>query len=615
MRSGFGIFALFFVLASTPLYAAQKWALVIGVAGYPHFPKEQQLRFADRDARAFADFIKTPQGGSFNIENIHLIVNDQAKRADFFREFDWFFREVGPEDTLYVFYAGHGFEFRNTLYFLPYDSEPQHPDDGGIPMSEFFRRVTRDVAAKQVVVFVDACHAAGASEGSRDPLAIDVQRQWNQLNDKEGQVSMALFSSLAYQKSWEDRDLGEGHGLFTWYLLEGLKGAAKGPDGYVTADALFDYVRTKVENRSREKFPDLQTPSASTRFRTNYKLAYAGAPTDLASKAKPQFPSTGYNPADPPVALQAARATRASEVASTSPQMDTTKIQQGEPATSQINEALQWLTHGQRYSDEKEWWEPRGVCNILFHKGFTLSYDPAHEGGIAVVWYFQDWDSNKSILSRPSCEWEPKDRVHCSDRWTGVLQLIGPGKASISELGLKDGVPFAAGCPVLASSGAVVQLEDDLVEVTLGDRKLELRKANPQINPTPTALPGPVNNGYVTIASLGCRYSSTKTICAFSVKSSSTYQAVFSNETSVMDDQGNYYGKQAIQFSGAFSGPYRVEMRPDVPASLVVEVRDVPSSAKSLDASLSYGLWKPSDQWARPISDTVVIRGIPVSHP
>jgi hypothetical protein len=142
-------------------------------------------------------------------------------------------------------------------------------------MNEFFKKVTRDLAAKQVVVFIDACHAAGASEGARDPLSIDVEKEWNALKDKQGQFTMALFSSLSYQKSWEDSSLGGGHGLFTWFLLQGLKGAAPATEkGWITSSSLWNYVKDEVEKASRMHFPEVQTPSASPGFRTEFPLAY-----------------------------------------------------------------------------------------------------------------------------------------------------------------------------------------------------------------------------------------------------------------------------------------------------------------------------------------------------
>jgi uncharacterized caspase-like protein len=47
--------------------------------------------------------------------------------------------------------------------------------------------------------------------------------------------------------SQEGENWGGGHGVFTWYLLEVLKGKADvNGDGYVTADELFPYIYENV---------------------------------------------------------------------------------------------------------------------------------------------------------------------------------------------------------------------------------------------------------------------------------------------------------------------------------------------------------------------------------
>ena len=274
-RSARAILFLLLVCAA-PCLAQKKLALVIGIAGYPGFPEGEKLKYAGKDAEAFAAFIESEQGGTFAPGNVHLVTNGDAKRVRLYKEFTWLYQNAGPDDLVYVFFAGHGVDYQNVLYFLPYDASKDNPDDNGIPMGEFFRKVTRNLAAKQVVVFIDACHAAGAAEGGRAGASVDVQKEWDALNSKEGQFSMALFSSLANQRSWEDAGLGGGHGLFTWYLLEGLNGGAPGNgDGLISADALWNYVREKVEDRSRKKFPELQTPLASPSFRTGLILARA----------------------------------------------------------------------------------------------------------------------------------------------------------------------------------------------------------------------------------------------------------------------------------------------------------------------------------------------------
>ncbi len=275
--------------SAVPAYPQRKYALVIGINGRaPLGVKDAALKYADRDASEFAAFIKTERGGVFPSDNVHLLTNEQATRDKLYAEFRWLYQTPGPNDVAYVFFAGHGFQYENESYFLPINASGDNLDSEGVPMSEFFKRVTRDLSAKQIVVFIDACHAAAAEQGARDTVSANVPKEWERLNDKEGQLDMAFFSSLAYQKSWEDPELGGGHGLFTWYLLEALRGAApSSPEGLITAASVLDYVKQKVEAHSQAKFSSRQTPIGSPSFRTGFNLAFSPAHPSA------QFPSEG----------------------------------------------------------------------------------------------------------------------------------------------------------------------------------------------------------------------------------------------------------------------------------------------------------------------------------
>jgi uncharacterized caspase-like protein len=270
--------------AAMPATPQQKYALVIGINGRASLGRKGAvLKYADSDAREFAAFIKTERGGAFSSDHVHLLTNEDATRDKLYAEFRWLYQTAGPNDVVYVFFAGHGVEYQNESYFLPINASEDNLESEGIPMSIFFKKVTRDLSAKHIVVFIDACHAAEAEQGARDPLSTNVPEEWERLNDKQGQLDMAFFSALAYQKSWEDPELGGGHGLFTWYLLEGLRGAApSSPDGLITAASVLDYVKQKVEARSQARFSTRQTPNGSPNFRTDYILASSTAHTSAS---------------------------------------------------------------------------------------------------------------------------------------------------------------------------------------------------------------------------------------------------------------------------------------------------------------------------------------------
>ena len=54
------------------------YAIITGVSNYPGI---NPLKYADKDALLFRDFLKTPNGGNTKPENILSLINDSAKAA------------------------------------------------------------------------------------------------------------------------------------------------------------------------------------------------------------------------------------------------------------------------------------------------------------------------------------------------------------------------------------------------------------------------------------------------------------------------------------------------------------------------------------------------------
>jgi uncharacterized caspase-like protein len=66
----------------------------------------------------------------------------------------------------------------------------------------------------------------------------------------QGRGRLVMTASGANEVALEPADLG--HGLFTYYVLEGLSGKAdRNGDGVVTVSELYPYVEDQVERRSR----------------------------------------------------------------------------------------------------------------------------------------------------------------------------------------------------------------------------------------------------------------------------------------------------------------------------------------------------------------------------
>ena len=120
--------------------------------------------------------------------------------------------------------------------------------------------------ARRKLFIVDACRDEHSFGGGK---ALGSARTLTNPIDSDSHDFVMLASCSPRQQSWEDRGLK--HGVFTFYLAEGLSGAAKDEDGYVTIMGLFHYTSSKTKkfvlnNKNEVQVPMLRLGDGMTDF-------------------------------------------------------------------------------------------------------------------------------------------------------------------------------------------------------------------------------------------------------------------------------------------------------------------------------------------------------------
>jgi uncharacterized caspase-like protein len=260
----------------------KKWAVVIGISSYQQRGKWglADLRYASRDAAVVADYLGSPNGGRF--DHVKVLVDGSATVQDIKEALREELRGVQANDMVLVYWAGHGMSDPHEpdmLYLLGHDSDPAHMASTAYAMDEF-RRDIRSLKANRIIVFADACHSAGLS----DPSTVVRGDVENKIIDglrgvtigpgpgvsapSAGQCNLIFTSCEAGEQSLESAELDEGHGIFTYFLLEGLNGAADrrdnngDADGRISLGEVIDYTIDKVKRFSQNR----QHPDTAGRF-------------------------------------------------------------------------------------------------------------------------------------------------------------------------------------------------------------------------------------------------------------------------------------------------------------------------------------------------------------
>jgi TolB-like protein len=239
------------------------YAVIVGVSKYKN--SKFNLNYADADAKLFYDFLKSPSGGAIPDDRIKLITNEEANRPTVLKYIQKVFKEANKEDMIIFYFAGHGWAEGQTMYFLSNEVEMDNLIGTAVSQTDIENAVKVSKARRAIMV-MDACHAGATKINFLASRDIDVSNKLILEIAQSSEGLRIITAAGVNQQSKEDVRWGGGHGAFTWYFIEGAKGAADvNKDKVVTLREVFDYVDQKVNeategNQRPDREGDLDIP-------------------------------------------------------------------------------------------------------------------------------------------------------------------------------------------------------------------------------------------------------------------------------------------------------------------------------------------------------------------
>lgn len=241
----------------------QSYAMILGISTYQHI---RPLSYADSDAGLFRDYLKSTGAGNIPDDRMLFLVNEQATSANFWVKGMAWLRQKNLKsgDRLYIYLAGHGDAINQDEYFfLTYDCNPAGDKNnyivtGSIQLYNLKSRIA-ELSRKNVEIYLimDACRTNELPGGQ------DGQQILNSAISERKAGEVIMLATGAGQESMEDATIGTGHGLFTYYLVDGLSGLAdgyEGKDGVITLVELRSYILDKVPALAEKKYKRKQEP-------------------------------------------------------------------------------------------------------------------------------------------------------------------------------------------------------------------------------------------------------------------------------------------------------------------------------------------------------------------
>ncbi len=237
------------------------WAVICGIADYPGTVND--LDYTDDDAIAIRDTLVNDHG--WNPENIILLLNSEATKSAVQNAISTIGAQDSPEDVVLFYFSGHGTHYSDVY---PYDEVDGYEEaivayDSEISDDELESWMDA-LDSDNKVVILDTCFSGGFIKGGGlraktlpGVERADIKDGFVKDIDKAGYVVLAASDDDEY--SYEDSTLE--HGVFTYYLLEGLGPgfpADSNSDNSVSAEEAFEYARPRVESHTlNDQHPQL----------------------------------------------------------------------------------------------------------------------------------------------------------------------------------------------------------------------------------------------------------------------------------------------------------------------------------------------------------------------
>ena len=237
-------------LPQTAQVYPNRWGLVIGIENYANLPS---VDYAKKDALLVRDYFTKILG--IPQENLILLSDEKATKSAITGNIkEHLPKNLEKDSTLYIYFAGHGAPDidKGDAYLIPYDGDMRYITQSGYKLKDFYQDIS-SLDINRTYVFLDSCFSGSSARGEKmllagaRPALIHVE-DVAVASDKV--ISLTASKGGQISNSYKEME----HGLFTYYLLSGLRGLADtNNDGWIGVGELYTYIKAQVNQKARRK--------------------------------------------------------------------------------------------------------------------------------------------------------------------------------------------------------------------------------------------------------------------------------------------------------------------------------------------------------------------------
>ncbi len=269
--------------ASAEFQRPQAFLIAVGIGAYRD-ERNHTRKYAARDAELVATYFQTL--GGVPTANALVLQDRKALRPGIEEALlDWLPPRVKSESVVIVYFAGQAVVSPSgETYLVPYEGS-RNSVSRLYPLNDLHAALSK-LHAQLILLIFDG----SVSQVGRDAQAKAKPHRWDVAGGGAGGggTIVLLIGTTGLHNALESDKLR--HGLFTYYLLRGLRGEADANhDGEVTLGELTAFLRTSVPAAARNQFRQEQQPLVVPAMPPTSKLAGFTLTKPRASHA-PQKP-------------------------------------------------------------------------------------------------------------------------------------------------------------------------------------------------------------------------------------------------------------------------------------------------------------------------------------
>lgn len=274
------------------------YAVVVGVAQYPELSAAgiaSDLDGPNNDATAVLEWLVDPAGGGLDARNVKVIrssdfvppdpIDPQPAEAAVERALKWVEAQTrdGTGGRLYLYFSGHGFSpvMQEGALFTADASHVSMSYVYAHGWLKWFRTAQR---FREYVLWMDCCMN---NQQSIPVRPVNMRPEFGL-----GTPGPEFVATAAETKSAIEGEMADGlvHGVFTWTLLQGLRGGASDDRGRVTAESLKNFLHTVMPEYLPDKVKAANSVDLQASVRAGGNIVFKRLPAQPTYPVRLTFP-------------------------------------------------------------------------------------------------------------------------------------------------------------------------------------------------------------------------------------------------------------------------------------------------------------------------------------